>query len=72
MHMNILRDLHYPKKLRQETGDYIQNCPDSRTHSHDSTRAGERVRGVPKWARVRMRGVPLEPSVELLMGPRNV
>eukprot|EP00959_Pyramimonas_sp_CCMP1952_P185475 3878337-Pyramimonas_sp.AAC.1 len=27
------------------------------------------VRGVPRWTRVRMRTLPLEPSVELPMGP---
>ena len=35
-------------------------------------RTTKRVRGVPKWARSHMRALPLEPSVELLMGPRNV
>ena len=33
--------------------------------------ATKRVRGVPTWIRVRMRTLPLEPSVELPMGPRN-
>ena len=32
----------------------------------------KRVRDVPKWTRVRMRTLPLEPSVELPMGPRTV
>ena len=32
----------------------------------------KRVRGVPKWTRVRMRALPLGPLVELPLGPRNV
>ena len=31
-----------------------------------------RVRGVPKWGGAAMRTLPLELSVELPMGPRNV
>ena len=34
--------------------------------------ATKRVRGVPEWGWNRMRAQPLEPSVELPMGPRNV
>eukprot|EP00959_Pyramimonas_sp_CCMP1952_P258634 5406526-Pyramimonas_sp.AAC.1 len=34
--------------------------------------ATKRVRGVPKWRGGGMRTMPLRPSVELPMGPRNV
>ena len=34
--------------------------------------ATKRVRGVPKWGGAAMRTMPLGPSVELPMGPRNV
>ena len=34
--------------------------------------ATKRLRGVPKWRGGGMRALPLGPSVELPMGPRNV
>eukprot|EP00959_Pyramimonas_sp_CCMP1952_P170695 3567023-Pyramimonas_sp.AAC.1 len=32
----------------------------------------KRVRGAPNWRWNSMRALPLRPSVELLMGPRNI